>query len=173
MNIAYLHGLESSIDPKDPKIIWLNNNFKTVYTPSINYRDPSSFDKILRKIKAMNPQYIVGSSVGGYFAYLIGSKLGINTILFNPAVVDRSFNPKVNATGLKGANHSVFLGKSDTTISGTRILKYFSKEGVGLFNTKYYTGGHRVPADIFINSIQKVTGINEIYNKNKYNNIKI
>ena len=39
MKIVYLHGLESNIDQKDPKIIFLNNNFDEVFTPSINYKN--------------------------------------------------------------------------------------------------------------------------------------
>ncbi len=165
MKIAYLHGLESSIDPKDPKIVWLNNNFKSVYTPKIDYKKKGSFSTILRTIKNMDPHYIVGSSMGGYFAYLIGSKLGIKTILFNPAVVGRSFDPFVGDIDIKGRNgHNLFLGKSDNVINGDDVRKFFGDSGMANVNTEYYSGGHRVPVDVFINSIKKVSGVNEIYN---------
>lgn len=85
MKIAYLHGLESSIDSSSLKIIWLNDNFSHVYTPSVNYHNTNSFTNILTQIKKHKPDYIVGSSMGGYFAYLIGATLEIPTILFNPA----------------------------------------------------------------------------------------
>ena len=164
MKIAYLHGLESTIDPKDPKLIWLNDNFTEVYTPQINYKNPGEFDKILRHIKKMNPLYIVGSSMGGYFSYLIGSKLGIKTILFNPAVIGRSFEPVVNVGGIKGAAHNVYFGKSDKVIDGMEVRKYFGSEGAGDFQYNYYNGGHRVPADVFIGAIKETSGITEIYN---------
>jgi len=175
MRIAYLHGLESSIDPKDPKIVWLNNNFKSVYTPKIDYKKKGSFSTILRTIKNMDPHYIVGSSMGGYFAYLIGSKLGIKTILFNPAVVGRSFDPFVGDIDTKGRNgHNLFLGKSDNVINGDDVRKFFGDSGMANVNTEYYSGGHRVPADVFINSIKKVSGVNEIYNniQNKHKVMK-
>ena len=164
MKIAYLHGLESTIDPKDPKLIWLNDNFTEVYTPQINYKNPGEFDKILRHIKKMNPLYIVGSSMGGYFSYLIGSKLGIKTILFNPAVIGRSFEPVVNVGGIKGAAHNVYFGKSDKVIDGMEVRKYFGSEGAGDFQYNYYNGGHRVPVDVFIGAIKETSGITEIYN---------
>ena len=165
MKIAYLHGLESTIDPKDPKIVWLNNNFESVYTPKIDYKNKGAFNTILRTIKNMDPHYIVGSSMGGYFAYLIGSKLGIKTILFNPAVVGRSFDPFVDDIDTKGRNgHNLFLGKSDNVINGDDVRKFFGDSGMANVNTEYYNGGHRVPVDVFINSIKKVSGVNEIYN---------
>ena len=175
MKIAYLHGLESSIDPKDPKIVWLNDNFKSVYTPKIDYKKKGAFSTILRTIKNMDPHYIVGSSMGGYFAYLIGSKLGIKTILFNPAVVGRSFDPFVDDIDTKGRNgHNLFLGKSDNVINGDDVRKFFGDSGMANVNTEYYNGGHRVPVDVFINSIKKVSGVNEIYNniQNKHRVMK-
>lgn len=172
MKIVYLHGLESNVDQKDPKIIFLNDNFDEVFTPSINYKDKNTFAKLFSKIKAINPDLIVGSSIGGYFAYIIGSKLGIETLLFNPAVIGRAFDPIVDDTNLSGARHNVFLGKSDNVISGKDIKTYFDRKGIGSFKYNSYNGGHRVPKDTFINSIKNTVGIKEndsslIYTKRK------
>ena len=170
MKIAYLHGLESTIDPKDPKIIWLNNNFKEVYTPQINYKDDSTFDRLYKDIKSLNPDIIVGSSMGGYVSYLIGRKLSIPVLLFNPAVVGRSFDPVVDDSNLKRTKIDVMFGKSDTVINGKSVRKYFRDNGVA-FNHSGYDGGHRVPEDVFINSIKGLIGIKEIYSVQ--NNIKM
>jgi predicted esterase YcpF (UPF0227 family) len=159
MKIAYLHGLESSIKPASLKIVWLKDNFDEIYTPLINYHNKNSFNKILTQIKKQKPDYIVGSSMGGYFAYLIGSKLGIKTILFNPAVIGRSFDPIVNDTKLKETTHNVFLGETDDLISGNDVQSYFGHFGSGEFKYKKYPGGHRVSAEVFINSIKNVVGI--------------
>ena len=170
MKIAYLHGLESSIKPKDPKIIFLNNNFDEVYTPSINYKDDKTFDKLFKHISRMQPDLIVGSSMGGYVSYLIGSKLSIPVLLFNPAMVGRSFDPVVDDSNLKRTKIEVMFGKGDSVISGKDVRKYFRDNGVA-FNHSGYDGGHRVPEDVFINSIKGLTGIKEIYNVQ--NNIKM
>ncbi len=171
MKIAYLHGLESNIDQKDPKIIFLNT-FDEVYTPSINYKDPSTFNKLFKDIKKMQPDLIVGSSMGGYVSYLIGSKLAIPTLLFNPAMVGRSMDPIVDLTGLRGSKHTVYFGKSDNVIDGSAVRQYFNDKGVGSFDYNLYSGGHRVPVDVFINTIKQILGITEIYNKNTNNNMK-
>ena len=164
MKIAYLHGLESSIDQKDPKIIFLNKNFDKAYTPSINYRDDNTFDKLYKDIKSLNPDLIVGSSMGGYVSYLIGSKLSIPVLLFNPAVINRTFNPVVDDSNLKKTKIEIRFGKSDSVVSGSEVIKYFKDNKVS-FNHTRYDGGHRVPADVFINSIKDMLSIDEIYNK--------
>ena len=164
MKIAYLHGLESSIDQKDPKIIFLNENFDKAYMPSINYRDDSTFDKLYKDIKSLNPDLIVGSSMGGYVSYLIGSKLSIPVLLFNPAMVGRTFDPVVDDSDLKKTKIEIRFGKSDSVVSGKEVRKYFKDNKVS-FNHTVYDGGHRVPADAFINSIKDMLSMSEIYNK--------
>jgi len=163
MKIAYLHGLESSINEKDPKIIFMRANFKEVYAPSINYRDEKTFDKLFSDIKRLKPDLIIGSSMGGYVSYLIGSKLGIETILFNPAVEDRSFDPVVDESGMKKSKHNVYLGKSDNVVSGKAVRNYFKKHAIGSFTYTEYEGGHRVPEDEFMGSIEQIT---KIYKEN-------
>jgi len=164
MKIAYLHGLESTINQKDPKIIFLNKNFDRVYSPTINYRNDNTFNKLYKDIKSLNPDLIVGSSMGGYVSYLIGSKLSIPVLLFNPAVADRAFDPIVDDSGLKKTKINIRFGKSDSVISGSAVRSFFKENGVS-FNHETYNGGHRVPADIFIDSIKEVLGMDEVHTK--------
>jgi len=161
MKIAYLHGLESSIDEKDPKIIFLRETFNEVFAPSIAYRNDYTYERLHSVIKQLKPDVIVGSSMGGYFAYLIGSQLGIKTILFNPAVEDREFDPIVDDSGLKKSKHNVYLGKSDNVVSGKAVRNYFKKNAIGSFKYRSYDGGHRVPESTFINAIKLEMNIKE------------
>lgn len=163
MKIAYLHGLESSIDQKDPKIKFLNKNFDKVYSPAINYKDENTFNKLYKDIKSLNPDLIVGSSIGGYVSYLIGSKLSIPVLLFNPAMVGRAFDPVVDDSNLKKTKTDIRFGKGDSVVSGIDVRKYFKDNKIS-FNHKGYDGGHRVPADVFINSIKDVLRMSEIHN---------
>lgn len=160
MKIAYLHGLESNINQKDPKIQFLNKNFDEVYTPQINYNDDSTFDKLYRDIKSLNPDLIVGSSMGGYVSYLIGRKLSIPVLLFNPALIGRSFDPAVDDSSLKNTKIDIRFGKTDSVISGKEVRNYLKDNKVS-FNHTEYNGGHRVPKNVFINSIKDVLGMNE------------
>jgi hypothetical protein len=171
MKIAYLHGLESSIDQKDPKIEFLNKNFDKVYSPSINYKDNNTFSKLYKDIKSLKPDLIVGSSMGGYISYLIGRKLSIPVLLFNPAMVGRTFDPAVDDSNLKNTRVDVRFGKGDAVISGIDVRKYFKDNKVS-FNYKGYDGGHRVPADVFINSIKDILNLSEIHNKTNKTNMK-
>ena len=98
MKITYLHGLES--DNLGEKNDWLNNHFST-FSPSINYRKEGTFDKLLKGVKGSS--LIIGSSMGGYFAYLFGLHTGIPTLLFNPAVIGRSIEPEVKIPELPNA----------------------------------------------------------------------
>ncbi len=160
MKVAYLHGLESIIKDNDPKIVWLRAKFTEVYTPDIDYRNDNTYNTIFNHIKKLNPDIIVGSSMGGYFAYQIGAQLKIKTVLFNPAVVGRSFEPKINDSNMKGTQNNVYLGKNDTVIPGKEVRKYFATE-VGTFTYKQYNGEHRVPAGIFIDAIADAANIKE------------
>ena len=163
MKIAYLHGLESSVNPNSPKIKWLNSNFDQVYSPVIDYKQDNMFNDILEHIKRINPDYIVGSSMGGYFTYLIGSILGIETVLFNPAVIGRPFDPVVDLTGVENkSKHNLFLGENDNVIKGSEIIKFFKESDLAESTVEYYKGEHRVPVDVFTASIKKVSGIMDI-----------
>jgi len=157
MKISYIHGLES--DPIGPKSTWLNDKFDT-YIPSVNYNDPSSFEKILNGCKGSN--LIIGSSMGGYFAYLISQHLGIPTLLFNPAVIDRNVEPTIiESDNPKRAKHNVYLGKKDNVIKGSKVKKWFSNNGIGSFSYNRYDEGHRVPYEDFIAAVSDVLNIKE------------
>lgn len=157
MKITYIHGLES--DPIGPKSTWLNDKFDT-YIPSVNYKDPSSFERILNKCKGSS--LIIGSSMGGYFAYLISLHLGIPTLLFNPAVIGRTINPIVEEPNKpKRAKHSIYLGKKDNVINGSLVKKWFSNNGTGSFVYNKYDGEHRVDYDVFIGAVSGVLNLKE------------
>lgn len=162
MKIAYLHGLESVISEQDPKIIWLKKTFDKVYYPQIDYRDDKTYGKLFNDIKKMKPDLLVGSSMGGYFSYIIGSTLRIETCLFNPAVHSRSLDPYVEIEENRPGNtNNIYLGDKDRVITGGGVKRYFKEEGVGSFKYKLYRGGHRVPEDVFIGAIAEVLGIKE------------
>jgi hypothetical protein len=167
MKVSYLHGLESP--NHGPKVDWLNENFK-VYAPRIDYNNDGVFDKVLKGCKGSD--LIIGSSMGGYFAYLIGMHLNIPTVIFNPAVVGRKFDPAIIEPKGGGTKNIVILGDNDKVINGSDIKKYFKSEGNGVFKYESYKGGHRVPENVFIESISKALKLGEsteIYKTNKTN----
>ena len=81
--IVYLHGLKSAQGGE--KVSFLTEeNF--VYAPKMNYKDPTTFKNVLDKITKFKSDLIIGSRMGGYFAYMFSSYLEIPVLLFNPAL---------------------------------------------------------------------------------------
>jgi hypothetical protein len=148
MRVAFFHGLESK--PHSEKNIELVKHFgeSNVYAPAMDYRDPWLFDTVLKEIKERDIQLLIGSSMGGYFAYCLSTLTGIPTLLFNPAVIGRSFDP-VTELGNLAAKHTVVLGINDDVIDPFKSTAYFMKSGIGEFEYNKEDIGHRIPIEIF------------------------
>lgn len=156
--IAFFHGLESK--PGSNKAIWLEDKYDA-YCPAMDYRQPGLFDKVLQEVKDKKVTLLVGSSMGGWFAYCISTLTGIPTLLFNPAVHSRSINPSVRL-GNKKANHTIVLGKKDDIIDPIQTIKWVNENGVGGFEFFYENYGHRTPMNEFRKWVSKYS-INENY----------
>ena len=144
--IAFFHGLESpAISDKSE---YLLSTFPNSYAPAIDYSKAGIFDEVLKEVKKRKIDLLVGSSMGGWFAYCISTITGIPTILFNPAVHSRYMEPEVKR-GSTPAKHTVVMGKKDEIISPEKTQKWFKSEGVGSFNYKMESNGHRTPLGIF------------------------
>lgn len=148
MKVAFFHGLESK--PFSEKNIELVKHFgeSNVYAPAMDYRDPTLFEKVLKEIKERDIELLIGSSMGGYFAYCLSTMTGIPTLLFNPAVIGRSFDPVVEL-GDKPSLHSVVLGINDDVIDPIESTAYFMNKGIGEFEYNKEDIGHRIPIEIF------------------------
>jgi hypothetical protein len=148
MRVAFFHGLESK--PHSEKNIELVKHFgeSNVYAPAMDYRDPWLFDTVLKEIKERDIQLLIGSSMGGYFAYCLSTLTGIPTLLFNPAVIGRSFDPVTELSNLP-AKHTVVLGINDDVIDPIESTAYFMNKGIGEFEYNKEDIGHRIPIEIF------------------------
>lgn len=146
MKVAFFHGLESP--HKSDKNDSLQNRFDFVYDPSMSYTDPRLFEKVLSEVKRNKIDLLIGSSMGGWFAYCISTLTGIPTLLFNPAFHSRSMEPKVRI-GNQKAKHTVVLGTEDTVIIPMLTQNWISKEGIGSFKIFFESNEHRTPIDVF------------------------
>ena len=157
--IAFFHGLESpSVSDKSE---YLQNNFVDAYTPAMDYTKAGLFEEMLAEVKKRKIDLLVGSSMGGWFAYCISTLTGIPTLLFNPALHSRSIEPKVKRGSLK-AKHTLVLGKSDDVIDPYQTLSWIKTNGVGNFQTNFENNNHRTPIELFKKWVRKAT-INESY----------
>ena len=108
--IAYLHGLESK--NYGSKVQWLSS-FSLVYSPYIDYNN-FDYDELLSNIRGVD--LVIGSSMGGYVADIIGSQLGVEVLLLNPALHSRSININYEY-GNMAYKRNVVLGMKDDIIN--------------------------------------------------------
>lgn len=146
MKIVYLHGLESP--QGGPKVDFLNQLGETL-APSMDYKKPNLFAETLRQVKTFNPDLIIGSSMGGYFAKALASHTGTDALLFNPAIHSRSMEPTGVSSGSKRFKATVVLGEKDDVIEPHKTWVMLNKER-GNYSIKMTKGmGHRTPENIF------------------------
>jgi hypothetical protein len=144
--VAFFHGLESA--PKTDKNDSLHQRFDFVLDPAMDYRNPNMFDFVLSEVKRNKIDLLIGSSMGGWFAYCISTITGIPTLLFNPAFHSRPFEPVIKI-GNKKSKHTVILGSNDDVIIPADTQKWISKSAIGSFKIHYESNTHRTPIDIF------------------------
>ena len=151
MKIAYLHGLES--DCVGPKNIFLST-LGDVYDPCIDYKEQGIYRKIRDEVKEFQPDIIMGSSMGGYFAYEMARELGIPALLFNPGLHNRTMEPdtKGRNRGTKKPFMKFIFGKHDDVIPFKPTM-YFVRRNDADYQVNDY--GHRTPYKDFVREVKK------------------
>ena len=155
--VLYLHGLESG--QGGPKVDYLTKK-AIVCAPEMDYTRDDIFSFLIKTVESVKPDVIIGSSMGGFTAYMLGALYNIKVIAFNPAFHSRAFNPNypefINNQVCRDAR--VVLGEEDTVIDPKRTVEWL-KDHIMMqhpdIKIESIPGmGHRVPLDIFINKIQ-------------------
>lgn len=150
--ILYLHGLESN--QGGSKVDYLSSKY-IVHAPKLDYKDPKCFENIFWLLQDGEFDLIIGSSMGGYLAFTMGEVFELPTILFNPALHSRSFEPNNQFKPKLGNTvHYVVLGEFDTVISNDKTCEYLDLNNVLHFK-EVKSMSHRTPLDIFINVVEK------------------
>ena len=146
--IVYLHGLES--EPGGPKVSFLATK-GTVYAPAMDYKT-LDLDEFIHTLGM--PDLIIGSSMGGYVADIIGSRLGSDVLLFNPALHSREIDPEYEYYN-NGYIRTIVLGTEDNVINPELTKKLWSIHGNEAEYDEIEGMGHRTPLDVFINMYNK------------------
>lgn len=131
MKIVYIHGYESNVKESDPKYDVLSNLYvggHEVLPIAPNY--DLGYEHILQELKlhCKDVDLIVGTSMGGYSASIIGCLLNIPFVSLNPVL-----NPKnVKRGNLQGypdfecsSNGIVFLNTDDEIINSYDSYEFF------------------------------------------------
>ena len=100
------------------------------------------------------PDLIIGSSMGGYVADIIGSRLGSDVLLFNPALHSREIDPEYEYYN-NGYIRTIVLGTEDNVINPELTKKLWPIHGNEAEYDEIEGMGHRTPLDVFINMYNK------------------
>lgn len=147
MRTAFFHGLESpSISDKSK---YLENTVEYSYAPEMDYKNPRMFDIILNKVLEEKIDLLIGSSMGGWFAYCISTLTGIPTLLMNPAFHSRSIEPFVKQ-GNKKSKHNIILGKNDDVIDPEETKIWLKENCKGSYKIHMENNDHRTPVGIMV-----------------------
>ena len=148
--IVYLHGLES--ESGGTKVSFLAEK-GMVYAPNMDYVTLDLQEFILT---LGMPDLIIGSSMGGYVADIIGSQLGVNVLLFNPALHNRTVIKEFNEDyGSQPYKRTIVLGTEDHVINPEITKKLWPVYDNEAIFDEIEGMGHRTPLDVFINMYNK------------------
>ncbi len=148
-NIVYLHGLESG--QGGPKVSYLSEK-GMVYAPRMNYETLDLKEFILT---LGMPDLIIGSSMGGYVADIVGSQLGVDVLLFNPALHSR---PETNFNedyGSQTYKRTIILGTEDDIIDPELTKKLWPVHYNVATIDEVEGMSHRTPLNVFIDMYNK------------------
>ena len=157
MKILYLHGLEAVPHPQ--KMAVLEKRGHEVFAPHIQYKDYKNTDEIFVAVEKMAveyaPEFIVGSSFGGFFGYWLGHSLGAEQLLFNPALCYNSMlMPTPSHIQVREELCSwVVLGAKDETISPELNANFFENKPFSRVITCQWLG-HRIDLATFEESVR-------------------
>jgi hypothetical protein len=154
--ILYLHGLESS--NVCDKVDFMREH-ADVLAPSIDYSKSNIEEELMYMVESFQPDLIIGSSMGGHVGLMLANYYNIDTIVFNPAIHSRSFDPALEILEAREPNFNfqpvIILGLEDDVINPLitkeildDALFYCDIEEIGDL-------GHRIPFQMFV----------DIYNK--------
>lgn len=148
MVALYLHGYNSS--PNPDKIAFLHDRGLATVAPPIDYHKPLVYQRLEALARALQPDLIIGSSMGAYLGFYMARVLNIPTLLFNPAFVNPdNFYPLVDKTGKHKPLQSMVVGLNDDVINPRDAMFFvFEIYGQHLF-TVDHTLGHQVPLHTF------------------------
>ena len=156
MQLLFLHGMESQ--PNCQKVKWLQDQGHDVQSPKINYHDDRSYEDVYKLTRHNNYDVIIGSSMGGWFAWNLGKELGVPVLLLNPALHSRTVEPIIgmNMFGEEMKYSKVFLaiGQDDVIINPVRTLQWLRENDRWDWNpNNLYEGayGHRTSVEWFNN----------------------
>tara|TARA_R100001591_G_C4310610_1_gene172772 strand:- start:90 stop:590 length:501 start_codon:yes stop_codon:yes gene_type:complete len=150
----YFHGLESS--QGGIKVQFLDQEVDFLEAPAMDYTKEGIFEEWLDYVKNEEPDLLIGSSMGGYFAMALATHTGIPVLVFNPAIHSRSIEINGLGSGTEKLTGLVVLGKKDEVINPGPTISMLQGTQNNLDIIIEKEMGHRVPLDVFIDMYNKI-----------------
>mgnify|MGYP000085335646 FL=1 len=160
MKIAFLHGLESSAGCD--RVLWLESQGHEVYNPQLEYTTNNScYENVSNHLSEFKPNLIIGSSIGGWFAWNLGKDFGTTVLLLNPAVHSRVVELEMGAPARWEGESKVYmaLGSKDTVIDPETTMEWMHENDPLDFNpdnTYWGDYGHRTSLEDFKKVYNKI-----------------
>ena len=156
MKVVFFHGLESEgPGGKAAYIEYIGNN---VFADKMNYRDPRFLERIWKEVEEFGPDYVVGSSMGGWFGLHMAVHLNVPCMLFNPAVVNRTVEITLPPLGDARPEVDLLLGKTDDVVIGHDVVNWMNNREFPICVT-WADCGHRVPPEVYGPWLDEVFGL--------------
>jgi hypothetical protein len=127
MKVLYIHGLDSHPTPQ--KVNMIAERGHEVFALHLNYRVEADAYPILKKYAIENQvEFIVGSSLGGFLGFYLAEELGLDCLLFNPAMGVSLAEAKISADFKRACNKRyVILGDKDEVVNPNLNWEFFQK----------------------------------------------
>ena len=157
MNILYFHGLNGSLS--DEKRIILEKHF-IVEAPQIDYENEDINALIERLSEHHRFDAIIGNSMGGYVGYHVARNLSIPSLLFNPAIGERSIEINFQPEELFG-NHPapihIVIGKCDDVVKPSKSLEVIleDQQNDAVFLSLHRNLEHRIDVETFKSEVER------------------
>ena len=153
MRILNLHGLGGSFDNTNYRMIRNASPSAEIVSETIDYENISPKAIVEKYCHYGDFDIVVGNSFGGFFAYIIGTRLKIKTILINPCVPPAEYIPKLvdgykftaeleelwNIYQYKIVNCFVLIGRDDKVLDPDKTDRSLRANGVQISRI---SGGH-------------------------------
>ena len=152
MKIFFLHGLESNNQSTKVNLMRALGHY--VHAEYMDYKKVLDlYAKTLNSMIEFNPDLIVGSSMGGYFAFHLGTHYKTNLLLLNPALPNRTFDPPILPDGKEKSRIWALVGENDDVVDPVANEEILKRAGA-----KVQIGNHehRTPTEIFKPFLKKV-----------------
>ena len=104
------------------------------------------YTKTLNSIIEFNPDLIVGSSMGGYFAYHLGTHYKTNLLLLNPALPNRTFDPPILPDGIEKSKIWALVVENDDVVDPVVNEEILKSAGAIV---QIGDHEHRTPREVF------------------------